>query len=143
MCKIEIYSDEKFIALQKKVLSDLKMTPDNIQQKILELPILYTKYKKLYLDQRKLLKNIHMDMKKLRAKRFHYYKYDTDYRRDTMSEINLYVDGDEEICTLNVSIDTQEAIVEFLSDTISQITKNSYLIRSYVDLEKLRNGIMS
>ena len=140
MCKFKVYSDEKFITLQKRVLLDLKLTEDNIKQKILELPIFFTKYKKLYLDQREILKNINIDIKKTRAKKYHFYKFDGDFKLDTATEINIYVDGDDEICQLNVMLDKQEGIVEFLNDTLSQISKMSYLIRSYVDLEKLRNG---
>jgi hypothetical protein len=143
MCKIEIYSDDKFITLQKRVILDLKLTQDNVKLKILELPILFTKYKKLYLEQREILKNINIDIKKTRAKKYHHYKFDGDFRLDTATEINIYVDGDNEMCHLNVLLDKQEGIVEFLNDTISQISKMSYLIRSYVDLEKLRNGDIS
>lgn len=143
MCKIEIYSDEKFIALQKRALVDMKLTQDNVKDKILELPILFTKYKKLYLDQRGILKNINIEIKKTRAKKYHHYKFDGDFRLDTATEINIYVDGNDEMCYLNVLLDKQELIVEFLSDTVSNISKMSYLIRSYVDLEKMRNGDIS
>ena len=143
MCKVVVYTEERFISLQKRVLIDLKLTPDNVQQKILELPIIYTKYKKLYLEQRRLLKNINNDIKRTRAKRYHYYKFDGDFRLDNATEINIFVDGDDELCEINLILDNQDAIVEFLKETVSNITKMSYLIRSYVDLEKLRNGAIT
>ena len=139
---IEIYSDEKFLALQKRIIADVLLTRDNVQQKILELPILYTKYKKLYLEQRQLLKNINIDIKKTKAKRYHFYKFDNDFRLDTATEINLYVEGDDEMCQMYILQDKQEGIVEYIKDALSQIDKMSYQIRSYVDLEKLRNGAM-
>jgi len=144
MCKIEVYSDEKFLKLQKQVMKDLKLTPDNVQEKILEMAIIYTKYRKLYYDQRRLLKNINSDIKKTKKRRYHYYKFgkDFEYSLDNNTERMIYVDGDDEMCDLYMLHDRQEDIVEFLKDTISQITKMSYLIRSYVDLEKLRNGSM-
>jgi len=145
MCKVEVYSDSKFLNLQKQVMKDLKLTRDNVQDKILEMPIIYTKYRKLYYDQRKILKNINSDIKKTTKRRYHYYKFgkDFEYSLDNNTERMIYVDGDDELCDLHMLYDRQEAIVEFLKDTITQITKMSYLIRSYVDLEKLRNGIMT
>lgn len=144
MSKIEILSDEKFLKLQKQVNKDLKLDRDNVQDKILELPRMYTRYRKLYFDQRKILNNIDREIKKTKKRRYHYYKFgkDFEYSLDNNTERMIYVDGDDEMCELYMLYDTQEAIVEYLNDTINQITKMSYLIRSYVDLEKLRNGVL-
>ena len=141
----EMLSDKDFSNLQKKVYKDLELTPDNVQQKILDLPKLYTVYRKKYFDQRRLLKNINNDIKRTRKKRYHYYKFDNEdrgYIVDTYNERMLYVDGDDQVCDLMYMLDKQEAVVEFLKSVISQIDKMSYTIRSYVDLEKLRNGSM-
>ena len=141
----EMYSDKEFDDLQKKVYKDLALSSDNVNQKILDLPKLYTKYRKKYFDQRRLLKNINNDIKRTRKKRYHYYKFDNEdrgYIVDTYNERMLYVDGDDEVCDLLYLKDQQEAVVEFLKATISQIDKMSYTIRSYIDLEKLRNGSM-
>ena len=140
-----MYSDKEFDDLQKKVYKDLQLTPDNVNQKILDLPKLYTVYRKKYFDQRRLLKNINNDIKRTRKKRYHYYKFDNEdrgYIVDTYNERMLYVDGDDQVCDLMYMYDKQEAVVEFLKSVISQIDKMSYTIRSYVDLEKLRNGSM-
>ena len=143
MCKkFEVFSDEKLLALQKRVASNLKLTPDNVQQKILEMPIIYIKYKKLYLEQRGILKNINTTIKQTRAKRYKYYKFgDYEYHLDNTTEVNMFVDGDDEICELNILYDRQEGIVEYLKDVISMISKLSFQIRNYVDMEKLRNGV--
>lgn len=143
MSTISVYTDEQFEKIQKRAYLDTKFTPENVQAKILELPKLFTKYKKLYLDQRKILKNINTTIKKTRARKYKYYKFDYDYRLDNASEINTFVDGDDEMCELNIMLDRQEGIVEFLEDTYKMISKYSYILRSYVDLEKLRNGTMN
>ena len=143
--KFKVYTDEEFDALQKKVYKDLSLTADNVHQKILDLPKYYTTYRKKYFDQRRLLKNINNDIKRTRKKRYHYYKFDNEdrgYIVDTYNERMLYVDGDDEVCDLMMLHDKQEAIVEFLKSVISQLDKMSYNIRSYIDLEKLRNGSM-
>lgn len=143
MANVNVWSDEKFENIQKRAYLDTKFTPDNVQAKILELPQLFTKYKKLYLDQRKILKNINTTIKRTRTQKYKYYKFDYDYRLDNASEINTFVDGDDEMCELHVMLDRQEGIVEFLEDTYKMISKYSYILRSYVDLEKLRNGTMN
>ena len=141
---MEIYSDSKFLSLQKQVMKDLKLTRDNVNDKLLEMAVIYTKYRKLYYDQKTVLKNIDLEIKKTKKKRYHYYKFgeDFEFRLDNATERMIYVDGDEELCDLYLLYDKQESIVDFLKDTMSQINKMSYLIRSYVDLEKMRNGIL-
>ena len=143
MSKFEIYSDDKIILLKKRIDKDIELTEDNIKQKILELPVLFTKYKKLHLDQEEILNNINTEISKTRKKLYHHYKFDYDFKLDSASEIKNYVDGDNEMCNLNFLYDKQNKIVKLLDATVSNITKLSYLIRSYVDLEKLRNGVMS
>lgn len=143
MSNIEIYSEDKVLLLTKRINSDLKLTEDNIKQKILELPILFTKYKKLHLDQEKILNNIVLEIKSTKKRMYHYYKFDGDYRLDTVGEINNYVEGCDEMCALNRLYDDQFKIVKLLESTVTNISKMSYLIRAYVDLEKLRNGVMS
>lgn len=138
-----MYTEKEFTALQKQVHIDLELTADNVQEKILKMPILYTKYRKKYFDQRRLLKNINSDMKRTEKKRYHYYKFDYDHRLDNKAERDIYVSGDEEMVELSLMYDEQIDIVEYLKDVISQINKMSYSIRSYIDLEKLKNGTMT
>ena len=142
---VEMLTQKEFDDLQKKVHRDLNLTPDNIQAKIIELPKLYTIYRKKYFDQRRLLKNINNDIKRTKKKRYHFYSFsdDCDFTLNTYNEKMLYVDGDDEVCDLFYIHDQQEAVVEYLKDVISQISKMSYTIRSYIDLEKLRNGVMN
>jgi len=143
MAKFKMYTEKEFTALQKQVHIDLELTADNVQEKILKMPILYTKYRKKYFDQRRLLKNINSDMKRTEKKRYHYYKFDYDHRLDNKAERDIYVSGDEEMVELSLMYDEQIDIVEYLKDVISQINKMSYSIRSYIDLEKLKNGTMT
>ena len=139
---MNVYDDKMFIQLQKRIIKDIELTKDNVQEKILELPILYTKYRKLYFEQRRILKNISNEIKQTKKERYHYYKFSAGFRLDSATEIKLYVDGDDELCTLRLLYDKQDGIVSFLEQTVQDISRMSYLIRSYVDLEKLRNGVM-
>lgn len=143
MAELRPYTVEEFTKLQKQVHKDLELTPDNVQEKLLKMPVLYTKYRKKYFDQRRLLKNINSDIKRTKKKRYHYYKFDYDHRLDNNSERELYVSGDEEMIELSLMYDEQLDVVNYLKDVISQITNMSYNIRSYIDLEKLKNGAMT
>ena len=60
-----------------------------------------------------------------------------------MEPAAVNVSGDEEMVELSLMYDEQIDIVEYLKDVISQINKMSYSIRSYIDLEKLKNGTMT
>jgi hypothetical protein len=141
MVNIKTFSDEKWMLLQKKVISDLTLTRDNINGKLLDLPKIHAKYRKLYYDQKKILNNVENALRVERKKKYHFYKFDNNFVLDNATERMLYVDGDDEICEISYLRDKQQDIVEFLKDTLNQISKMSFIIRSYVDLEKLRNGV--
>ena len=143
MSKFEYYSDEKYENLQKRIALDVRLTQDNVKSKVLELPILYTKYKKLFIDQSTILENMNIELQKVKAKRYHYYKFDGDFRLDSATEINMYVNGDDEVCNYNLMIKKQTRVVESLKGALETITKMSYLIKAHIDLEKLRNGEIS
>jgi len=143
MSQLRMYTEKEFIELQKQVHKDLELTPDNVQEKLLKMPMLYTKYRKKYFDQRRLLKNINSDIKKTKKKRYHFYKFDYDHTLDNNTERALYVDGDDEMIQISMMYDEQLDIVNYLKDVITQIGNMSYNIRSYIDLQKLKNGVMT
>jgi len=142
MKAIQVLSDEKFLKLQKQLYSDITITPDNVNEKIIELPKIYAKYQNLYVGQRRILKNINISIQQTKKRLYHKYKFQSDFSLDNATERMLYVEGDDEMCDLYMLKDKQDVIVDYLKENLVEISKMSYLIRSYVDLEKMRNGVM-
>jgi len=140
---VTIYTEEKFKALQKKANDDLTLTPDNIQKKNLDIPVLHSKYLSLYLSQRKILKQIEGDINREKRKKFNQYKFNHDVSLNNITEINLHIDGDEEMIELCRLYHNQEGVVEFLKNTVSQFSKMGFAIKSHIEFEKLRNGIIN
>ena len=138
----KIWSDEKFDKIDKIVARDLDIRPDNALEKSLEMTKLIVKYRREYFKQKQLLNNINSDIKATKMKRFHYYKHDYDYALDNNTSRLIHVDGDDEMRDLCLLGDRQTDIVEYLKNTISDITNTSYRIQNFIALEKLRNGVM-
>lgn len=138
-----MYTEGQVRTLKKKIDEDFDFTPTNVQNKILELPKLYSKYKALYLKQRKILKNINTAIKTTREKLLKYIKFgDYEYHLERASDIEDAIQAQPEMQELMDAKDDQEAIVEWLKEVYTNTTKMSYQLRNYIELMKLRNGVI-
>ncbi len=141
LVKFDMLTDKQIISFKNNINKDLIIPKDQVQDKLLQLPIICSKYNRIYTSQQGILKNINTYMTGVKRRRLHYYKYDSDFIVDNATQLLIYVDGDEEMCEVNIIKDRQETLVNFIKLTLNDLSKVSYLIRSYVDLEKLRNGV--
>lgn len=129
--------------LYQMVYNDTKLTDDNMMDKSMELPRYATKYTIMLTEQEKILKGMKIDLDKIIQERHHYYRFgDYEFRLDTKSEIATYIDGDDKVITHKKMISFQEAVVDYLKATVSNISKTGFFIKSYIDLYKMKNGMI-
>ena len=133
--------NEDFEELKKKVEEDLEITEDNVQQKSLKLANLYSHYLKTYIQELKILKFRLTEKNKIYQQKYHHYKFEYQYELGAAKEIETYVNGDDEIHKINLSIQQQEIIVKFLELTLENINNTGYRIKNYIDITKLKLGL--
>ena len=136
-------TDDEFKTLLKRFHKDVDINVDNLEQKILEPPKLYVKYRKLYFDQRRVLVQIDNDIKKARKKADHYYMFDYDYKLSTKGDREVQIDGDDKMIELFTEYERQKDIVEFIKGALKEISDLGYKIHAYIDYMKLKNGIIN
>jgi len=56
------------------------------------------------------------------------------------SEVNTYIDADEEVTELALRVEIQQEKVEYLTEVLKQISKRDFLIRNALDFQKLMSG---
>ena len=130
-----------FEALKAKVDEDLEINENNIQQKSLKLANIYNYYLKLYIQEFGILKYKTTEKNKKYQQKYHYYKFENQYQLSSAKEIEIYVNGDEEIHKINLTIQAQETIVKYLEQVLTNINNTGYRIKSYIDIEKIKHGL--
>jgi len=135
--------DNDFQKLKKYTEKELKLTPDNVMDKSISLNNLFVHYQNLYVAERRKLKDINNTMKKTYSELYHYYKFEGfDFKLDSKSEIETYVFGDDKYYDLKVKHDKLSLQVEYIKSTMDQIQKTSFQIGHYIDLLKIKNGLV-
>jgi hypothetical protein len=56
------------------------------------------------------------------------------------SEVNTYIEADEEVVTLLTKIEIQEEKVAYLQDALKQISNRGFAIKNALEYQKMMNG---
>ena len=57
------------------------------------------------------------------------------------NEVDTWLDGDDELETMNLKVEYQKTKVDFLQRTLTSITNRSFYIRHIIDWRKFINGV--
>ena len=134
-----------FKTIQVQLQADLEISSDNIQNKSMELSKIYQKYLDLYFSEIKTLQEFQESRNKKFAEIFHkirtegYQGYDVG---KTKNETEIYINLDPDYQKINKQFLDQELIVKYLEKSLENINKAGFSIKNYVDLQKLKQGIM-
>lgn len=138
---IQNITSDEVKKIQNEIDEAMNITPENIMDKSIKIPQLYSKFLKHYIFQKRKLNDINTNKARLYSQLYHHYKYDYDYKLDTKKEIETYVLGDEQYVKKQNEYDKQEDVVEYFKDILSIINKMSFNIGHYVELLKIKNGM--
>ena len=125
----------------------------NVSHDILKIPELHNKYYKILTNERLILKKYEADMKILRKEKQEFYidgnteetlkkKWELPAKgRIIKTEVAPYLDSDSDIIELSLKIGMQIEKVDFVENIIKHINNRGYLLRTFLDSEKFRNGV--
>ncbi|MFW6311151.1 MAG: recombination mediator protein UvsY [Nanoarchaeota archaeon] len=131
---------EEFKALRNEVVNSVKIDEDKIDHIITKIPLLHSKYLRLYSTEFHKLKLLQIKIDKLYGDLYHYYRYEYDYSMDKKYEIETYINKDERYIKLRKGFAFQDTVVKFLENTIKTIKELNYTIKNYIDWKKLLAG---
>lgn len=136
--------------LYKLVENDLVLDDTALDREAMRTPYLHSKYLRFYeeakLEQAKSTK----EYKKLKLEKVLYYTGRADpeiYKENPFdlkilkNEVDTWLDGDDELETMNLKVEYQKTKVDFLQRTLTSITNRSFYIRHIIDWRKFINGI--
>ncbi len=135
------------------VAQDTNLRKDELGDESLRTHKIHDKYLKLYLEHLNELRRMERGFKILLKKKTEYYlgKADPEIYKEKpfdlkvkpiKSDLNLYLDADEEMQAAQTVIDQQDILVKYLKDTVSSINQRGFQIRDAIEWQKFSNGVV-
>lgn len=140
----------KMHELEVMLNEDLKIDENNLDAESIKTPILHAKWLKFSTDEAYKLSILHKRMAKLKRAKWSYYSGRTtgkqhnferfDYKL-AKGEIQIYVDGDDDIQRLDDQIQRQSMLVERLSEVVKSLQFRHTHIKNAIEFRKIMLGI--
>ena len=134
---------EQLSKLKKAVGAHTKITPDNVMEKSLEIPNIHSKLLNLYYDEKKELKRMKSDLAVLYRDAYVQAKFHSDYNLTTKTDFDTFAMVEEKYHKAKIECDNQELVVEYIEKAMDSVSKLGFHIKSYIELLKIKNGIVS
>lgn len=127
--------------LDKSVVADLGDKKD-LAQLSNNIPHATSKYLRMLHDQS--LKHLELNSQwdVLYRKKYSHYKFDYKHVLSNKAEVEIFVNGDDEIVKLKTKIDKSELILSHLEGIIKMLGQTSFNVRNALEYQKLNDGYM-
>lgn len=118
----------------------------------LKIPQLHSKYFNIFSQERLALRKLEADYKKLHRLKHEYYTgviSEEDLREHQWTpfmlkvlrtDLNLYLDSDPDLQTMQLRLEMQKEKVEFLDSAIKSLTTRGYQIKNAIDWTRFQMG---
>ena len=135
--------------LQEQVDKDLKINDTELDLESLKTPQLHNKYLKHYNNFKLLLTRAESDYKILKRVKWEYYTGKASpqvYQQKPFnlkimkSDIDKYLESDEELIKAKQKIDYLETVVNYLDRTLKTISSRDWQIRNSIEWRKFTSG---
>jgi hypothetical protein len=139
--------------LKQQIEIDLKINDAELDSESLRIPKLHSKYLNIFHENKLLLQSLKLKKRILLREKWEYYTGKTD--ADTLKQkglepfnlkilkqdVDLYIDSDTEILTIDAKIASQQETVDYLQEVIKGINNMQWHIRDAIAWRKFVNGI--
>lgn len=133
---------------------DSKIDPSNVGNVALEVSQLHNKYYKILVNERLVLRKYEAEYKELRLSKQEFFimgpTEETHAKgwqlppcgKVLRSDVASYIEADKDIISLTLKIGIQKEKVSLLEDILKSLHNRNFNIKSYLDHEKIKNGIV-
>jgi hypothetical protein len=139
---------EEIEALWEK---DSKIDRTELDSESLKIPMLHSKYYKIYLREKVQLKADDQDLKQFYKLKHEYYtgKLSQEELRQygwepfqfvLKNDIQVYMDADKDLCERLLKVQIQKEKVHFLEDIIKTLNGRGFLIKNAIDFIRFTSG---
>ena len=127
----------------------LHIDETNLAKESLETPKMYGKLLRIRTNESMLLQRYRFQLKKLYQDKRDYYLGRADpevYKAKPFdlkilkSEVDSYIEADDEIQDLTLKIEVQTEKLNYLDNALKQVANRGFTIRNALDFQKMMNG---
>ena len=139
----------KLSDIKAEAEKDLKIDETQLDREAINIPILHDKYLKMFVDESILLNKLKSNKKKLWLEKWLYYmgKADAKVYKDKpfdlkvlRTDVNMFIEGDDEIQHLVDRLNIQQRKVDYLEKTLNQINQKSWNIKNAIAFMQFTQG---
>jgi hypothetical protein len=132
---------------------DAKLDGTELSQEALRIPSLHSKYFSIFTDERLRLRKFETELKKLKLDKYEFFTQgptqetqEKGWRLPPIgkvikSEVNNYIDADDDIINLTLKIGIQQEKIDLLDSIIRSLNNRGFLIKNAIDFEKFKVGM--
>ena len=118
----------------------------------MRIPQLHSKYLNYFFDEKKDLTRMSKALARMRRIRFEYYtgtiepgmldkfNWDPFLRKILKTEVNMYLDSDDVLSTMEVELQDQKDKIHFIEEVLKQIAQRNFQIKEAVSWQKFVSG---
>lgn len=131
-------------------VKDNEVISDDIPKEAKRIPVIHGKLLSFKTTESLLLKSLQIDLTKTARERWLFYtgkaapeaykneEFDLKVMR---SDVDRFLESDEQICLIRSKIAVQEAKLDILNESIKGIHSRQFLLKNIIDYNKLTSGI--
>lgn len=127
----------------------------NIQQELLKIPQLKSKYMRVYSNSSMKVKSLETEYNRVKRIKWQYYSGDLNHsveelaeygfdqpwpKKTLKTEIPIYLDGDKDLTDILARKIVAQEIVDACEEIMKELNNRTYQIRAYIDYKKFLEG---
>lgn len=132
---------------------DTNIDHTELSAEALRIPQLHHKYFQIYSHERLVLRKYETELKKLKLEKYEFFTQGPTQEtvakgwnlppigKVIKSEVNNYIDADNDVIALTLKVGIQQEKVDFLDSVIRSLNNRGFLIKNAIDFEKFKVGM--
>jgi len=126
--------------LQDKAGRDLIIDEQKLDKCASVTPMLYHVWLNIYSDAKMIYEKTELEYNKLYSDKYYYYRNDYHIIPKNASEINILVDGDEDILAKKKTLVYYTEVLNYVEKVMKQLEQRSFHLRLMMDWTKFQAG---
>lgn len=131
---------------------DAQIDRTELGEEAIRIPLLHSKYFKIFTQERMSLRKLEADLKRLYRDKFEWYngsiseetlreyEWEPNPLKILRTDIPMHLEADRDLQSLNLKIELQKEKVDFVEAIIKSLTTRGYNIKAAIEWEKFKMG---
>jgi len=129
--------------LKAWVAKETALDEDNVMAMTLKLPNAQNRLLNKYSQEKQILNEMKNNLNVIYKDVYIQVRFHSDYKLTTKTDLDIFTSAEESYHKAKMACDNQEVAVEYIQKALDGMVKMGYSIKAYIELLKIKNGIVS